>query len=94
MELQYFNHPAAQKHEMDSGQLAIVEVKIRVDIEKIEELPNLIQQRILAVLQKADAGCPVAELWRNYRNPNINFVIIYYGQYNFELVNKRNYQKQ
>ena len=74
---------------LGEGELMVVEARVKVDNQHIEELPL----RVTGALRKVEGAreCGVWEWLKGYSQPRITYVIAYYGEYNFELIRKENF---
>lgn len=74
---------------LEAGELVMVEVRIKIDNEHIELLPK----KMVEMLRTAEENqlCPVSQWLREYKGEHINFIVVYYGEYNFDLIRKKHY---
>lgn len=91
LEPKYFNR-AGEECGMRAGELVLVSVNIKADIQRIEEVPVRMRGLLESGAQRG-RECPLVKLLQDYREEYINFLVFYYGECNFGLVRLQHYRQ-
>lgn len=93
--LKYHNGMNPVPSLLNPGELVFVDVKIKAEVQKIEELPEKIIKHFenYRICKKGSLS-PLEEMLSNYRQDHFNIFVVYFGDSNFQIFNKERYETQ